>query len=180
MKKLLAPLAAAVMVLVVATGCTTNRKPRFDSSTGEPEQFRRYTNRPGVDYIFRFNKQAFAKADSDYDGVRSPDKLDVLNRHGRPDYTRDDIRAKANETFDEWVYWDRNVLCQFIQGELVYEGPLMDSDRTLVTYGYPTRAYYQAYETGPVREIWIYEGLMTAGDRTVSFSDGKKIHESTQ
>ncbi len=168
----------SLLLVCLVAGCTTNKKPRFNNEDGQVQQFRRYTGRPAADLLFRWDDRAFARVDSDIDGVRFPDMLDVLDRHGRPDYKREDVKARRNEIFDEWVYWDRNVLCQFIQGQLVYEGPLLDSDKYLVNLGYPSTAYFQQYEEGPVREIWIYEHVLEAGSRTVSFSDGKLVLDS--
>ncbi|MDX1973753.1 MAG: hypothetical protein SFY68_14575 [Candidatus Sumerlaeia bacterium] len=163
-------------------GCNTNTKPPFksDNETDLPSQFRRYTKRPAVDYVFRWNSQAFELVTSDDFDLLSEDKRSALGRLGKPQYVRENIRAQRNENFDEWVYWDDNIILQFVGGSLVYEGELLDSDRTLVEYGYPSRAYFQEYEIGPVRETWIYEGTLELGGRTVSFSDGKKIFQAVQ
>lgn len=170
----------AVAPLAMVAGCSQNRLPAFDMSSGDPQQFRRYTGRPATDFIFRWNSKAFKKVEEDMDGVLSPAKVDVLTRHGRPDYIRDDVKARSDEFFDEWVYWDRNTLVQFINGESVFEGPLLDSDRYLVQYGFPARAYYQKYEVGPVRETWLYDRLFDADNMTVSFSDGVLAYQSFQ
>lgn len=172
-------LIATLFAVIVGVGCTTNRKPRFAMETGEPEQFKRYTGRPMVDYIFRWTKPAFSQVNSDVDFVvTSDDQRDVLERHGTPEYIRLDVKAQGNEVFDEWAYWDRNVIVQFVSGDLVYEGPLLDSDRYLVTHGYPSRAYFQEYEIGPAREIWLYEHLFEVGTETLSFSSGQLIFKS--
>jgi len=159
-------------------GCSTNRSPRYNWSTGEAQQFRRYTGRPAVDYFHRWGHQAFRKVEEMKDTQLTEDVEDVLKRHGQPDYERRNVEAQGNETFTEWVYWERNVLCQFIQGELVFEGPLTDSDRILVTFGYPDKAFFQQYETGPVREFWIYQKLMGTDAREYSFSDGRMVFQS--
>jgi hypothetical protein len=171
------PLAVGVVALLLTSGCWTNRSPRFDMSSGEPEQIRRYTGRPETDYIFRWGRNAFTQVRSDLDIVMTGDRLDVLTRHGRPDYVREGVKGWRNESFDEWVYWDRNTIVQFIQDELVFEGPLLDSDRHLVLYGFPTRAYTQQYEVGPRREIWIYADIWKTRTREYSFSDGKLVYQ---
>ncbi len=166
------------MGAALLTGCFTNRIPRFAMDSGEPEQIRRYTGRPQTDYIFRWDKQAFTKVRSNQDILMTGDRVDVLQRHGRPEYVREDVRGERNELFDEWVYWDRNTIVQFVQDELVFEGPLLDSDRRLVESGFPTRAYIQQYETGPRREIWIYTGLYDIRTREYSFTDGKLVFQA--
>jgi hypothetical protein len=170
-----------VIVLALAAAsaaCTNNSKPRFDVEDEKATAFRRYTGRPATDYVFRWSKVAFDRVASDIDGPLSEDKTEMLERRGRPDYKRDNVKATRPETFDEWVYWDQNVLVQFIQGDLVYEGDLLDSDKTLVTYGYPSSAWSQKYEYGPTRELWVYEHLFDMGGRSYSFSDGKLNFES--
>lgn len=171
-------LAALLAVVLTAGGCTTNRAPRFDMASGEPEQIRRYTNRPAVDYIFRFDHRAFDRNDGMVDTQLTPDKIDVLQRHGQPEYVRRNIRSRRGDVFDEWAYNDRNTLVQFIAGELVYEGPLMDSDRVLIERGYPSFATFQQYEEGPVREIWIYSKMFAVREQVYSFSDGNLVYRA--
>lgn len=171
---------AALAGASALAGCNQSRLPYYNMASDSPEQFRRYTGRPATDFIFRWNSQAFKKVSEDMDGVMTEDKVDVLTRNGRPDYIREDIKARSDEFFDEWAYWDRNTLVQFINGELVFEGPLLDSDRYLIQYGYPARAYHQQYEVGPVRETWLYDRLFDANNMTVSFSDGKLAYQSFQ
>lgn len=169
------------LLAITLMACTTNTKPFFDSSNDSdmPEQIRRYTGRPAVDFVHRFDSRAFERATKDNFGIVTEDKQEVIDRHGRPDYFRENVKAQRNETFDEWVYWDDNVICQFISGELVYEGELLDSDRTLVTWGYPSWASFQEYELGPVREHWIYEGTITVGIKSFDFSNGKLVFQAT-
>lgn len=177
MRKSLTALTTILLAVSVAS-CTTNRLPRFDMSSGEPEQVRRYTGRPALDYIYRFDRRAFDQVDEMADSQLTADKVDVLARHGQPDYRREGVRARRNETFDEWAYTDRNVIVQFVQGELVYEGPLLDSDRILIERGYPSKAFFQRYEAGPVRETWIYEDPIAVRFASYSFSDGKIVFEA--
>jgi len=177
--KRLLPLSLALLAAVLMTACSTNRATRFGmGEDGEPIQFRRYTNRPAVDYIFRWDKRAFERVLSPIDDQLSEDKTQVLERHGQPDYIREGVKATRNEVFDEWAYYDRGVICQFIQGQLVYEGPLLDSDVALIDYGYPSKAYSQEYEEGALREIWLYEDLFSIRQRILSFSDGKLVYKA--
>lgn len=174
--------AVFACILFLAASCTTNSKPLYnsDNETDLPLQFKRYTARPAKDYVFRWNEKAFSKVQNDDFDLLSEDKKEAVDRLGRPDYIRENIRAQRNEDFDEWVYWYDNIIVQFVSGKLVYEGELMDSDRTLVEYGYPSTAYFQQYEIGPVRETWIYEKKMITGGKTVSFSNGKLIFQAIQ
>jgi len=177
LRRFLFPVLGGSAVLLL-TACTTNQKPRFDVEDGKVLQFRRYTGRPAVDYLHRWDEKAFDRIDHELDAVLSPDQIEMLERRGQPDYVREDVKARRNELFDEWVYWDQELIVQFIGGELVYEGDLLDSDKTLVTRGYPSKAYHQEYEYGPVRETWLYEDLFEAGGYSVSFSDGRRIFQA--
>ncbi|MDK2970662.1 MAG: hypothetical protein PWP23_417 [Candidatus Sumerlaeota bacterium] len=170
---------AFVLIALMGTACSTNRKPRYDMEDGQSVSFRRYTGRPCVDHIFKWSKKAFHKVDGELSIVPSEDANEVLQRHGKPDYIRTDVQAEGDEIFDEWVYWDQNVILQFIDGQLVYEGELLDSDKVLVRRGYPSRAYSQQYEIGPRREFWIYQDLFEVGEDSYSFSNGKMIFQST-
>jgi hypothetical protein len=169
-------------IVVFSSGCSANTKPLYesDNETDSALQFKRYTKRPAVDYVFRWNSKAFSKVDNDDFDILSEDKKEAVKRLGRPDYMRENVRAQRKEDFDEWVYWYDNVIVQFVSGELVYEGELMDSDRALVEHGYPSTAYFQQYEIGPVREIWVYEKKLETGGQTLSFSDGKLVLRAIQ
>lgn len=178
MYRRIVPILGVILLAGLLAGCNSNRVPRFKWAGGEPEQFRRHTGRPAVDYFHRWNKVAFEKVEAHQDDLLTGDKKSVLARHGQPDYLRESVQARRDESFTEWIYWDRNVLCQFIQNDLVYEGPLLDSDRYLVDYGYPSTAYYQQYESGPAREIWIYENLFEKAQWSVSFSNGQLVYQA--
>ncbi len=172
---------AMTFAALAVVACTTNSKPRFDvDDEGRVTQFRRFTERPMQDHIFRWTKPAFRQVRKDIEGILSEDQGNMIERRGLPDYRRDNVEAALrNETFDEWVWWDQNVIVQFVAGELVYEGELMDSDRQLVTMGFPTKAYTQQYEYGPVREIWLYEHVFEAGGESYSFSDGELVFKGS-
>ena len=178
MLRRIVPIFGVFLLAVILAGCSTNRLPRLNWASGEPEQFRRFTGRPAVDYIHRWDHAAFDKVEAHQDDLLTGDKAGVLERHGQPDYLRENVGARRDETFTEWAYWDRNILCQFIQNDLVFEGPLLDSDRCLIERGYPSTAYFQQYEEGPAREIWIYESLFEKGEWSISFSNGERVYQS--
>lgn len=177
-------LKVAGLILLVAglAACqSTNRVPRFDLTTGKPEQYKRYAYRNYRDYLYRWNAQAYAKVEEPMRGMLSEDMKDVLARHGQPDYRRDPFKAETDELVEDWVYWDRGVITQFVQGQLVYEGPLTDQDRCLVQYGYPQQSFSQQYEgdVSPRRETWVYKRLFERRGTFVSFTDGKLVARET-
>ena len=71
------------------------------------------------------------------------------------------------------------MIVQFVQRELVFEGPLTDMDRYRVRYGYPVKAWSQSYETGVKRDLWDYRGIMVdTHGMIVTFTNEKMITEN--
>lgn len=172
--RLLSPLAMLMMLLLVSACSMTNRQPRYH--VPEPmqiETFKRFATTANRDYYHVFSKKA-------YDEVRRPLKtkgmsasqLDVLERHGQPDYTRESFKATTGELVDEWAWWDRKIVTQFVQNELVWEGPLTDMDAYRIRFGHPRRAQQQAYERGARRDFWEYQGFdYNSPGMIVTFTD---------
>jgi len=179
--RIIVGILAGAMALPLAA-CKTNQGPRYGIEAGQPEQFRRYTNRPYVDRVFRWSDNAYDKVHGDLEVPRSEDIKDVLNRHGRPHYVRRNVTSETNDVFDEWAYLyrgeDKGIIVQFVSGDLVFEGELLDSDIYLIQNGYPDYAFRpQEYEVGPRREIWVYKDDSSLGETLVSFSDGTLVHQ---
>ncbi len=177
MKFALLGIIAAALVLA---GCgNLNRVPRYD--VPEPmtmETFKRQTKYPAQGLMNFWRKDSFQQVNRPISGRLSESQKDLLERHGQPDYIREGWRSKTNEVVDEWAWWDRSIVAQFVQRELVYEGELSDMDRTRIRYGNPRRAWTQEYEEGVRRDIWDYQGIIydTRG-LLFTFSDEKLVTE---
>ncbi len=165
---------ALILPLLILSSCgNMNRVPRYN--VGEPlqiETFKRRTAHPTRDFVFTFKKTAYRKVKNPLSNRLSPSQVSVLERHGQPDYIREGFRSLSGETVDEWLYWDRQILTQFVQRELVWEGPVTEMDEWRLKHGYPRQAWSQSYETGVRRDIWDYRGffLDTKG-MVVTFSN---------
>ncbi len=151
-------LAAALFV----AGCgNLNRVPRYE--VPEPmhvQTFKRQTKYPAQDFLHTWRKDAFRPVNRPITQRLSSSQEDLLERHGQPDYTRRGWRSTSGELVDEWAWWDRSLVAQFVQRELVYEGELTDMDRARIQYGNPRRAWSQQYEEGVRRDIWDYQGII--------------------
>lgn len=178
----LAPRALAFLLLAFFAAGTLacgnmNRKPRYDIA--EPLEivpFKRFAKHESRDYIHLFKHEAYSPVEEPLDQRLSPSQLDVLQRHGQPQYIRTGFTAHSGEIVDEWAYWDREVIVQFIQRQLVWEGPLTDMDRVRIRYGYPRRRWSQDTFAGARRDIWDYQGfLLDNRGMLVTFTDEQLV-----
>lgn len=171
-----------MVALLALAGCgNRNRTPRYDVPQPlEIETFKRKTRHGEVDYLHNFKQTAFSPVKEPLRRRLSPSQQDILTRHGQPDYIRKGWKSTSGETVDEWAWWDRSIVAQFVQRELVYEGPLTDMDRYRIRHGYPSKSYTQDYEVGAYREIWIYQhGLLDTRGSVVTFGDEKLISQQS-
>ncbi len=161
-------------------GCgLKNRVPRYHlDEEFNIVPFKRYSVHQEINYWHRFRRTAYDAVSNPLSTPLSEDMRSVLERHGQPSYVRENFESRTNELVDEWLFWDRKTTVQFIEGQLVYEGPLTDMDHYRVVYGYPDKAYSQQYEAGPRREIWDYLGLFDDQGMIVTFSDEKLVSQN--
>ncbi len=171
-------LPSLVLLLVAAilagAGCgNLNRVPRYTIGGEEklPVAFKRFARHDEQDFINRMRAEAYYRRVQELEPPLSESQRDVIARHGQPDYIRRRFKSTSNELVDQWVWWDRDVTTQFVQGELVWEGPLTDMDKFLVRFGYPQKARFLDPVPGTRRDIWVYEGIWQAHRRQVTFTD---------
>lgn len=173
--RILLPLVP-LLGLTLACG-NVNRVPRYKAP--EPyaiQAFKRQTKNQSQDFLFNWKREAYSKVSNPITKGLSEDMKDVLARHGQPDYLRKGWRSlSTNEFVDEWAFWDRGIIVQFVQGELVFEGPLTDMDRWRIEHGYPRRSSTQTVEGGVQRDIWDYQGVIDSRGRIVTFTDEKLV-----
>lgn len=185
-KNALARAATMITALLVvgffAVGCgSTNRQPLYnvdDPLSVVP--FKRSARHSHIDYIYTIKGEAYSKVKKPMKGRFTSSEQDVLERHGQPDYVRKGYEALTGERVTDWAWWDRQVICQFVDGELVWEGPLTDKDEFLIRFGYPNHSWTQQVSDGVVRETWIYQGVIyDKRGMFASFSDEKLISYHT-
>lgn len=165
--------------LVLATGCgNLNRVPRYDMNTDlKLETYKRYAKFAEQDYAARWGARAWEPHRGEMEGPITADQKLVLERHGQPDWKRFRFLSTSHELVDQWAWWDRNTTVQFVQGQLVYEGPLTDMDEWLIRHGYPQQARTLHPTTGVRRDMWNYSSLFFRPQKHVTFTNEQLISE---
>ncbi len=68
------------------------------------------------------------------------DRAQLLEDLGPPTMMRRKLfKSREGERIEEWVYRDDLLVAQFLDGRLVYQGPLSDLETLLTIHGYPDR-----------------------------------------
>lgn len=94
-------------------------------------------------------------------GRLSKDQKEIISLEGLPDYNRTFRTLLHGKLVKEWIYLDKNYLMQFVDGKLVYVGPIDDKERIIIHYGQPTFIRTRELMNGRL-EIFFYKarGLM--------------------
>lgn len=170
-------LIAALTAAAIIAGCgNLNRKPLYN--VNEPytvEPYKRHMKHMEQDFIFRRSSRAYKSLGKPLTKRLSESEQDVLLRHGQPDYIRDGWRSQSGEIVNDWAWWDRGIIVQFVQGEAVFEGPLTDLDRSLIRYGYPRYAKSQITTTDIRRDVLEYHPLTNANEGRVLTFTGEEL-----
>ena len=201
MKYLLLPFLTLLMGLVVLTGCA-NSGQKLSYNVVAPnklETFKRESHHGDFHYlIHRINRRAYDEVSSTQVLRRlTADKEEVLERHGQPDFLREGFRAMMTEEIvDEWIYWERMVVVQFVGGNLVYEGPMTEMDSFRVRFGYPDSIFRQPGQDlvglkdnriqtlkpgegtkgqGVNRQVWVYSGSFLGAEGKILTFSGEEL-----
>jgi hypothetical protein len=166
------------VLAVFVLGCAMHTRPLFDySAAGEKVMIKRRAKRPNVDYLLRWRSKAYVKNTSELKWLLSDDQKKVIEQNGQPDYIRRTFYSTRRDMVKEWVYWEKQKVFQFVRGTLVYEGPLTDLEKTLITYGYPTNCMNTQLENNINRTTFYYKSPFTVRHRIVSFSNDKIVYD---
>jgi hypothetical protein len=137
--------------------------------------FRRYpyyANTYGVEHV-----QRGSRLKRQPDEVLTEDQKAILREWGQPDYLRGPYRSTRGDTVVEWAYHRLNHLFQFVDGVMVYEGPLTDQERTVLTYGLPREILSNTLSPNIRRETWFYTSPCNPNKEMVfSFSNGRLVY----
>ena len=113
--------------------------------------------------------------------ILSEEQRSILREWGQPDYLRGPYKSDRGEHVVEWAYHPLNRIFQFVDRKMVYEGPLTDQDRTMITYGEPKEVQLVILEPNIRRETWIYRPTFIRGHEMLfSFANGKLIVRQQQ
>lgn len=109
------------------------------------------------DYAVRFDRtKTDVRPAPEHASRFSLAQQDLVVAHGVPDYVRLPFRTTYGEQAVEWLFLKANLLAQFVDGELVYSGPITDKEKVLLRRGYPNYQLRVRAEGGPFRETLIY------------------------
>jgi hypothetical protein len=170
-------------------------RPKFDyTDDGRTIMIKRFPYFPTQDvchfqkYRFIENKLGIEHMQQGQKLKRQPDDMlteeqkQVLREWGQPDYLRGPYKSTRFDSVIEWAYHPLNHLFQWVEGELVYEGPLTDQERVAITYGAPREATIRQLQPNIRRETWVYRPWflsvvgMTSRERIFDFANGKLLY----
>lgn len=135
-------------------------------------KYRYYENKTGVEHIAMGQKLK-----REPDEILSEVQKQILRDWGQPDYLRGPYKSTRGDSIIEWAYLPLNRLFQFVDREMVYEGPLTDQERTAITYGAPRDVFVSQVGPNIRREVWIYYPyFLTGRQRMYSFANGKLVY----
>ena len=134
-------------------------------------RFRHVDNPLGVEHVAKGFKLKREPQE-----VLSEDQKRILAKWGQPNYLRGPFKSTRGDSVVEWCYHPLNRIFQYVDRTMVFEGPLTDQDRALITHGAPKEAMVSQLEPDIRRETWIYRsGRFGADERVMSFANGKQI-----
>lgn len=148
------------------------RYPFFPSQEFSAYQkYRYFENKEGVEHF-----QRCCKLKRESQDILTEDQKAILKEWGQPDYLRGPFKTTRGDIAIEWAYHPLNHLFQFVDGTMVYEGPLTDQERTAITYGAPRETMVTYLEPNIKRETWIYRPWFISAlsrEKVFSFTNGK-------
>lgn len=133
-------------------------------------KYRYVDNKHGIEHFVKCCKLKREPGD-----ILSEDQKAILKEWGQPDYMRGPYKSTRGESnVTEWAYHPLNHLFQFVDDEMVYEGPLTDQERTALVHGAPREAIISQLEPNIRRETWIYRPFFLHGrEKLFSFTNGR-------
>lgn len=168
-------LLAGTVLAVVLAGCTVNHAPRFHyGPDGEKIQFKRYEDHIALDFYHNQNPIIYTRTDAlPLTPILSEEQQALLEAKGKPDYVREDYASDTKERVTDWVYYDHNVLYQFVEGGVVFEGPVTDYEKVLIRRGRPTEATTPTNQTGRRTDVLLYRKAFSDQLDQYVFSNGR-------
>ena len=153
---LLATLAALAMT--AGAGCSRFQPelPLLVGDEGEAQMFKRREQEAAVDYFHHFKRTVYVKAEEPLRAT-APEQGVLLEKAGAPDYVRrKPFKSVQAQTVEERHYLHPPRVVQFVDGQMVFEGPLTDYEQILLRRGYPDRNELLTDEMGGIVDVLIY------------------------
>lgn len=171
--------------LLLGVGCAhTSQVPFHYDSEGMPISYRRRALHLERDFLHNFRTEAYRKPKpGEFESRRqlafapgdvpatSEDEARTLDLLGEPDFIRE-FKSVDREDVVEWLYLDQALVQQYIDGRLIFEGPLTDYEQVLLTQGFPTSVISQRDDAGRQTDLFVYTGIFLPALRQYYFVDG--------
>jgi hypothetical protein len=169
---LLSGAAVFLLLLLNLTGCALKNPPRtqFDAE-GNPILFKRMAKHMAVDYFYRWRHKAYNKPAGNFRYLLINEEKQVFEDFGTPDYVRRPFSSEDGEKVNEWAYLGKNMLFQFINGDMVYSGPITDYEQILARHGYPDALIQAQSAEGVKTQVLIY-GRWGSDNNEYSLANG--------
>lgn len=155
-------------LVLVFSGCA--RGPKIiDPSKGnalELGEFKRYENNMERDFLHHFSRKAYAEPRKrrlphgelqlmpGTGELMLSDRGQLLEDFGPPTLMRYSFKSREGEKIEEWLYRDSLLVFQFVDGQLVYQGPMSDLETLLIIHGYPDR--FSRAQIHPDSEVQVF------------------------
>lgn len=129
------------LLLIVLVSCAFNTAPRYniEPDTGAVQFVKRYPKYPAYQELFFWRTKEYRKNTDKLRWLLSEDQKEVISRYGQPDYLRRIFFSTRGDRVEEWVYWDKQRVVQFVEGQLVWDGMLTDYEKVLIIHGRPNK-----------------------------------------
>ena len=144
--------------LILVNCAATKPKPGFHhKQDGKLDMFKRFEQVIDRDLLHHWSRHAYFIPRDKMSLVKEGEAAsEIIEIWGRPDWIRRPFESNSGDKVHEWIYLDLNQMFQFVDGMLVYEGPVTDFEQTLIRRGYPQRAMTLRESNGKVITILIY------------------------
>ena len=146
-----------IIASALVVGCAFNTAPRFDvePSTGTPVMVKRYPKYPLWQELLFWKTKEYYKNTGKIRWLLSEDQKKTIARYGQPDYFRRVFFSTRFDRVHEWLYWDKQRVVQFVNGQLVWDGQLTDFEKILLLHGRPTKCIISTTEELNSRKVWL-------------------------
>jgi hypothetical protein len=144
--------------LILINCAATRPKPGFHhNQDGTIEMFKRFEQVMDKDYIHHWSGNVYFIPRNEKSLIKKGGGFkEIYEIWGTPDWVRRPYKSNHGDKVHEWVYLDLNQMFQFVDGKVVYEGPVTDYEQLLIRRGYPQRAINLRESNGEIISTLIY------------------------
>jgi hypothetical protein len=169
--------AGWALALVLALGCARTRDiPRADHMHGPfPRQYLRTQDYAWDTFISWIAREVYEPVGR-LSRRLSRDQRLIVHEFAPPIHSRE-FKSLERERILEWLNIDHDLMCQFIDGTLVYQGEIRDLEHTLLRHGRPSSVIYHQDEGEIERVTFIYKEVYNMERQYFDFANGHLITE---